>query len=72
MTTPAEIEAAAQTLPPEDKQQLLLFLAASLRTTGQLPTPGQFSREQLQAWIAEDESGAFMTKERTAGRLTQL
>jgi hypothetical protein len=56
MTTLAEIEAAAETLPPEDKQHLLLFLAASLRTAGQLPPPRPFSPEQIRAWIADDEA----------------
>ena len=52
-----EIEAAADALPDEDKQQLLLFLAACLRAQpGQLPAPRTFSREQLKDWIAEDEA----------------
>jgi hypothetical protein len=41
----AEIEAAAAALPPERKQELFLFLAASLRGAGQLPPPREFSRE---------------------------
>lgn len=57
MSTLAEIEAAADALPDGDKQRLLLFLAARLRAQpGQLPAPRTFSPEQLQAWIAEDES----------------
>ena len=31
MSTLAEIEQAADTLPPEQKQELILFLAARLR-----------------------------------------
>ena len=57
MTTLAEIEAAAEALPPEQKQELLLFLAARLRAQGaELPEPREFSREQIAAWIAEDEA----------------
>ena len=57
MSTLAEIEAAADALPDEDKQQLLLFLAARLRAQlGQLPVPRTFSREQLKDWIVEDEA----------------
>jgi len=57
MSTLAEIETAVDALPPADKQELLLFIAAQLRAqAGQLPAPRKFSREQLAAWIAEDEA----------------
>jgi hypothetical protein len=57
MSTLPEIEAAADALPPADKQELLLFLAARLREQGgQLPPPRKFSRGQMSAWIAEDEA----------------
>lgn len=57
MTTLAEIEAAADALPPAQKQELLLFLAARLRAEGgRLPSPRKFSSEQLKAWIVEDEA----------------
>ena len=57
MNTLAEIEKAADALPPEQKQELLLFLAARLRAGGaRLPEPRQFSREQIAGWIAEDEA----------------
>lgn len=52
-----EIEAAAETLPPEQKQELMLFLATRLRAQGvKLPEPRQFSRDQMAAWVAEDEA----------------
>jgi hypothetical protein len=54
MSTLAEIEAAVDALPSEQQQELFLFLAARLRGTGQLPTPREFSREQIEAWIADD------------------
>ena len=57
MSTLAEIEAAADSLPPEQKQELLLFLAARLRSAGEVPPLRDFSREQMEAWIADDEEG---------------
>jgi hypothetical protein len=57
MSTLSEIEAVVDALPPAEKQELLLFLAARLREQGgPLPAPRKFSREQLKAWIAEDEA----------------
>ena len=57
MTTLADIETAADALTGEEKQELLLFLAASLRRArAQSPEPRQFSAETIQAWIAEDEA----------------
>jgi hypothetical protein len=57
MSTLAEVQAAADTLAPEEKQELILFLAARLRSAGvRLPPPRKFSREQIAAWIAEDEA----------------
>ena len=52
-----EIEAAAEALAREDKQQPMLFLATRLRGKGvQIPEPRKFSREQMAGWIAEDEA----------------
>jgi hypothetical protein len=57
MSTLAEIESAAEALAPGEKQELILFLAAHLRRSGvKLPPPRKFSREQIAAWIAEDET----------------
>ena len=57
MSTLAEIEAAADALPPEEKQELILFLATRLRGSGaKLPPPRKFSKEQIATWIAEDEA----------------
>ena len=55
MSTLAEIEAAADALSPEQKQELLLFLVARLRGATNLPEPRKFSREQISAWVDEDE-----------------
>lgn len=58
MSTLAEIEAAADSLPAEQKQELILFLATRLRGAGaKLPEPRKFTREQIEGWIAEDEAG---------------
>jgi hypothetical protein len=58
MSTLAEIEAAADALPAEQKQELLLFLAARLCAgTEELPPPLEFSQEQIEQWIADDEAG---------------
>ena len=56
MSTLAEIETAADALPAEQKQELLLFLAIRLREGRALPQPRDFTREQMDAWIAEDEA----------------
>jgi hypothetical protein len=57
MSNLGEIEAAADALPPEQKQELLLFLAARLRLQRtRMPEPRKFSREKTAAWIAEDEA----------------
>jgi hypothetical protein len=57
MGTLAEIEAAAEALSTEQKQELLLFLAERLRISGgPRPEPRKFSSEQIASWIREDEA----------------
>ena len=57
MSTLAENEQAADKLPADEKQELMLFLGARLRAGGALlPEPRKFSRDQIQSWIAEDEA----------------
>jgi len=57
MSTLAEIEQAVEKLPPQQKQELMLFLGAKLRAErAYLPEPRQFSGEQVQSWITEDEA----------------
>jgi hypothetical protein len=57
VSTLAEIEAAAADLPTAQKQELILFLGARLRTEGaRLPEPRRFSAQQVAAWVAEDET----------------
>lgn len=56
MSTLAEIETAASTLPPEQQESLLLFLADRLRDArATLPQPRSFSPAQIQQWIQEDQ-----------------
>ena len=64
MSNLAEIEAAADALPPEQKQELMLFLAARLRAQGaRVPEPRTFSREQMAGWIAKDEADMLRFRE---------
>lgn len=64
MTPLTEIEAAADALPPEQKQELLLFLAARLRDPGaKASDPRAFSSEQISAWIAADEAAMQQLRE---------
>ncbi|MBI3370617.1 MAG: hypothetical protein HY017_02515 [Betaproteobacteria bacterium] len=58
MGTLSEIQAAVETLTPEQKDELFLFLAARLRVgAGESPPPREFTQEQLERWIADDEAG---------------
>lgn len=57
MSTLAEIERAADALSPAEKQELFLFLVTRLQADGKpLPPPREFTREQVSAWVAEDEA----------------
>ena len=58
MSILAEIEAAVDALPREQKEELFLFLATRLGAgTADLAPPREFSREQMEEWIADDEDG---------------
>ena len=49
MSTLGEIETAADALPPAQKQELLLFLAARLRAqAGDLPPPRKFGAAEIE------------------------
>ena len=56
MSTLAEIESAADSLPAEDKEELLRFLAIRLRQERALPPPRIYSDAEMAAMIAEDEA----------------
>jgi hypothetical protein len=58
MSTLSEIEAAADQLPPEQQQELLLYLGARLHAAGgTIPPARDIPLEQIHAWIVEDEEG---------------
>ena len=66
MSTLAEIEAAADALSPEQKQELMLFLAARLRANGaKMPEPRVFSPDEIANWIARDETDIARFKAKT-------
>jgi hypothetical protein len=57
MSTLAEIEAAADALPSDQKRSLIVFLAARLRGEGaKSPPPRKFTVEEISSWIAGDEA----------------
>jgi hypothetical protein len=56
MSSLAEIEAAADSLSPEEKEELLRFLAIRLRKERPQPPPRIYSDEELAAMLAEDEA----------------
>jgi hypothetical protein len=56
MSSLVEIESAAAALSAGEKAELLLFVAQQLRDEqAPLPEPRLFSKDQLQAWMDEDE-----------------
>lgn len=56
MSTLVEIESAAAALSAGEKAELLLFVAQQLRAEqAPLPEPRLFTKDQLQAWMDEDE-----------------
>jgi hypothetical protein len=53
-----DIEQAAVRLPAEEQQQLLRFLLRVVPVADvELPVPRQFTEEEIQGWLAEDEAG---------------
>jgi len=57
MVTLADSEAAAVSLSPAEKQEVMLFLASRLRAEGAvLPETRVFSADEMDRWIAEDEA----------------
>jgi len=56
MTTLAEIEAAADTLPPEEQKELFLYLALRLKENGPKIQPRELDQNQIRNWIIDDEA----------------
>ncbi|MEO6742389.1 MAG: hypothetical protein ABIP20_19270 [Chthoniobacteraceae bacterium] len=58
MSTLAEIENAVTKLPDTQQAELLYFLAARLGDGAfPVPEPREFTPEQLEKWMDEDEAG---------------
>lgn len=51
-----EIEAAAQDLSQEEKEELMRFLAMRIRRSRILPNPRIYSDQELASMLAEDEA----------------
>jgi hypothetical protein len=53
-----DIESATKKLSLREREELLVFLAGSLREerAAQAPAPRRFSKKEIEAWIAEDEA----------------
>ena len=65
MSSLAEIEAAAEALSPEEKQELLRFLATRVRGQRLRAKPRIFSDEEITAMLEEDEhDGQRLRQER--------
>jgi hypothetical protein len=62
MSTLVEIEAAADALSSEEKEELLRFLAMRLRRNRSLPKPRIYSDEELAGMLAEDEEDGKMLR----------
>jgi len=56
MSTVQEIEAAADLLPVEQKEELLRFLAVRLRKERQQSQPRIYSNQEVATMLAEDEA----------------
>jgi hypothetical protein len=61
-----EIEQAAVKLPTNEQQRLLRFpLRVVPVADAELPAPRQFSEEEIQGWLAEDEASMRRFREGT-------
>ena len=57
MFTLSEIEAATESLPADQLEKLLLFLAERRRhQRSEIPAPRRFEPGQIANWIARDEA----------------
>lgn len=64
MKISSEIKVATEALPAKQKQEQLLFLADRLRAEGvALRSVRAIPKEQVTAWIAEDEADAKQLRE---------
>ncbi len=65
MSTLAEIKAAADSLSPEEKEELLRFLAVRLRKERLQPAPRIYSDEEVASMLAEDEADGERLRQRS-------
>jgi hypothetical protein len=66
MSTLMDIEQAAVKLPAEEQQQLLRFLLRIVPVAeAELPGPRNFSEEEIQGWLSEDEASMRRFREGT-------
>jgi hypothetical protein len=63
MSTLAEIEAAAETLPPEQKQELIRFLNARLNVSGLAPQNARVVRQNGDILLEAPPGAPPMTPE---------
>ena len=63
METLAQIEAAAEALPPEQKEQLFRFLAARLRPSATQPRKARLVRQDNDALLEAPPDAPPMTTE---------
>jgi hypothetical protein len=64
MSSLAEIEAVADSLSPEEKEELLRFLAIRLRKERPQPAPRIYSDEEIVSMVAEDEADGERLRQR--------
>jgi hypothetical protein len=66
VSTLMDIEQAAVKLPAEEQQKLLRFLLRVVPVAkAELPAPREFSKEEIQGWLAEDEASMRRFREGT-------
>jgi hypothetical protein len=66
MSTLMDIEQASVKLPAKEQQELLRFLLRVVPVAdGELPSPRQFSEEEVQGWLAEDEASMHLFRKGT-------
>jgi hypothetical protein len=57
MNTIAEIEDAVATLGEQERAELMEHISLSLQLRVSIPEPRIFSKEEVDAWVEEDERG---------------
>jgi hypothetical protein len=58
MSTLMEIETVVDSLPVQEQQELMLYIATRLHAAGGvLPPPRDIPKDQIDQWIADDEAG---------------